>query len=421
MIDLKWLADNRDQVKQAYARKGLNFAIDRVIELNKRRHQLQVKVDDFRSKRNDLSNQIANARKVGRESLLRKARVIKKAVELADRQFNELSHELSDLTVQLHNIPHESVPAKQEGDRVEQVYGQPPKFNFKIKDHLDLGKILDVIDVERAAKVSGPRFNYLKNEAVVLQFGLVRWVLDKLIDRGFVPVIPPVLVKEETMFGTGFFPAEPNEYFKIAQDQLYLAGTAEVPLASYHANETLPEDELPKKYAGYSTCFRREAGSYGQDTHGIIRVHQFDKVEQFIFAHPDRSWQHFEELANNSEEIFTGLEIPFRKVTINAGDLGAPNVKKYDFEAWLPSQNTYRELASCSHDTDFQARRMGIRYKDKAGRTNYVHTLNNTAIAIGRTMVVIIENHQQKDGSVKMPKVLHRYLPFGEIRPKLKT
>lgn len=418
MIDLKWFANNKEIVKQAYQKKGLTFNIDEILDLDAQKRGLQVKLDNLRTKRNAISEEVAKASPQGKAELLDKARVIKEATQMAEQEYEKVAHSLHDLEIQLHNVPHESAPTQEEGDRVEQVYGEPTKFDFTIKDHLELGESLDLIDVDRAAKVSGARFAFFKNEAVVLQFALIRWVIDKLTKKGFTAMITPMLVKEEAMFGTGFFPAEPNEVFKMAQDDLYLVGTAEVPLASYHAGETFQENDLPKRYAGYSSCFRREAGSYGKDTYGIIRQHQFDKVEQFIYAHPSKSWEHFEELAKNSEEIFTELELPFRKITINAGELSAPNAKKYDFECWIPSQNTYRELASCSNDTDFQARRLNVRYKDKTGQTHFVHTLNNTAIAIGRTIVAILENHQQKDGSVKMPKVLHEYLPFVVIQPR---
>lgn len=418
MLDLKWLSENKELVKRVYKKKGLSLNVDELFELDQKKRQLQVKVDNLRHRQNELSDQIAKTEEHNRSELLNKAKIVKEAIEMAEKEFQAIDHPLHDLTIQLHNIVDDSVPSKSEGDRIEQVYGQPIQLDFPVKDHLELGELLDILDVERAVKVSGARFSYLKNEAVLLQFALVRWVIDKLVAKGFVPMITPMLVKEEAMFGSGFLPAEPNEIFKLAQDNLFLIGTAEVPLASYHANETLIAAELPRKYVGYSSAFRREAGSYGKDTQGIIRQHQFDKVEQFIFSQPDKSWVHFEELANNSEEIFSDLELPFRKMTINAGDLGAPNVKKYDFEVWLPSQKTYRELASCSHDTDFQARRLNIRYKDKTGSTKFVHTLNNTAIAIGRTIVAILENHQQVDGSVKIPQALIRYTGFDMIKAK---
>jgi seryl-tRNA synthetase len=322
---------------------------------------------------------------------------------------------------QIHNIPDSSVPAgpDQTGNKVVKQEGKLRKFDFKIKDHIELGRSLDIIDKKRAVKVSGSRFTFLKNEAYTIQFAIIRYLEDKLTKKGFIPMIPPVLVKEEAMFGSGFFPAEAGEYYQIDRDNLYLVGTAEVPLASYHSNEILKESELPKKYLGYSSCFRREAGNYGQDTKGIFRLHQFDKVETFILADPKDSWQIYEEeLAAISEEILVELELPYQKVLMCGGDIGMPNAKKYDFEVWLPSQKRYRELMSCSHDTDFQARRLKIRYRDKKGKINYLHTMNNTALAIGRTLIAILENYQERDGSVKMPKVLQKYIGFNEITNK---
>lgn len=406
MLDIKYLGENNMSVKNLLAKRGQGFDLDHLFKLDGEHKKALLDVENLRADRNKFASQKDQE----------KGRLVKEALKLAEEKLTNAEHGLNDAMARAPNVPHQSVPSKTAGDKVEKVYGEKPKFDFKPKDHLELGETLDIIDVKRASKVSGSRFAYLKNQAVFLEFGLVRWVFDKLAKKGFTPVIPPVLVKGDAMFGTGFFPAEPNEYFKMAQDDLYLAGTAEVPLAAYRANETFLEDKLPIKYAGFSSCFRREAGTYGKITHGLIRVHQFDKVEMFVFAHPEKSWKMFEELANISEEIYTQLGFHFRKVAINAGELGAPNAKKYDFEVWLPSQQRFLELASCSHDTDFQARRLNIRFRSKNGKSNFVHTLNNTAIAIGRALAVILENYQLSNGGVKIPKVLHPYLSFKEIK-----
>jgi len=292
-------------------------------------------------------------------------------------------------------------------------------FDFEPRSHMELGKGLNIIGKKRAAKISGSRFTFLKNEAFSLQFGLVRYLEDKLTKKGYSPMIPPVMVKEKAMYGSGFFPAEKGEYYKTDQDDLYLIGTAEVSLASYHSGEMLKAEELPLKYMGYSSCFRREAGSYGKDTKGILRVHQFDKVEMFIYSAQEDSWQIFEdELATISEEILQELKLPYQKVLMCGGDIGMPNAKKYDYEVWMPFQEKYRETMSCSHDTDFQARRLGVKYKDEKGEKKYVHTMNNTALAIGRTLIAILENYQNKDGSVTIPQVLRDYVNFSTIRPK---
>ncbi len=298
-------------------------------------------------------------------------------------------------------------------------WGKPTVFDFEPKDHIELGKKLDIIDKKRAVKMSGARFTFLKNEAFSLQFGLVRYLEDKLSKLGYQPMVPPVMVKEQAMFGSGFFPAEKGEYYKTEEDDLYLVGTAEVPLASYHSEEILKKDKLPLKYMGYSSCFRREAGSYGKDTKGILRVHQFDKVEMFIYSTQEDSWEIYEnELAGISEEILQELKLPYQKVLMCGGDIGMPNAKKYDYEVWIPTQERYRETMSCSHDTDFQARRLNIRYKDKDGKTKYVHTMNNTALAIGRTLIAILENNQNEDGSVTIPQVLRDYVNFSTIEIK---
>jgi seryl-tRNA synthetase len=274
-----------------------------------------------------------------------------------------------------------------------------------------LGERLGMLDIDRAVRTSGSRFVYVMGDLVFLQFALVRHALDILTLKGFIPVIPPVLVREEAMYGTGFLPADEEMLYTTREDDLYLVGTAEVPLAAIHMNEILPEADLPARYAGYSTCFRREAGTYGKDMGGMFRVHQFDKVEMFSFVAPETSWDEHEFLLSVEEEIMNNLEIPYRVVNIAAGDLGAPAAKKYDIEGWLPAQGRYRELTSCSNTTDYQARRLGARVRRTDGSIDTLHTLNGTATALGRTMIAVLENHQQADGSVVLPEKLYPYLP----------
>ncbi len=412
MLDIKFIRENLEETKKALAKKGKDYDLEKVLKLDEERKDLQNRIETLRAEANKLASQKESAnrrtdRGVELKQMLKDLEP--QLVEAREALFNEMA--------QVPNIPHESVPDSEEGDCEEYKWGAIPKFAFEIKDHLQLGESLDLIDMEKAAKISGARFYYLKNEAVLLEFALVNYLIEKLTAKGFVPMLVPDLVKQEAMFGTGFFPAEKNEIYSVNEegDDLYLIGTAEVPLASYHADEIL-DDDLPKKYFGFSTCYRREAGSYGKDTRGIIRTHQFDKVEMFVFARPDESWQIFEELYNINREIFEELGLPYRQISINAGELGAPNAKKIDTEVWIPSQETYRELTSCSHDTDFQARRLNIRQKDKDKGTQFVHTLNDTALAIGRTLVAIFENYQQADGSIKIPEVLQRYVSFKEIK-----
>ena len=281
-------------------------------------------------------------------------------------------------------------------------------------DHATLGEALGIIDTVRAAKVSGSRFGYLKGKGAMLEFSLVRWAMDHLVAEGLTPMVPPVLVREEALVGTGFFPEAREQVYEIPRDELFLVGTAEVPLAAYHTDEILESDDLPLRYAGFSTCFRREAGTYGKDTAGIFRVHQFDKVEMFVFTTPDESPAEHDRLLAVEEKLVGELDIPYRVVNVAAGDLGASAAKKYDIEAWFPGEQAYREITSCSNTTDYQARRLKIRTRTEQGN-EVVHTLNGTACAVGRTILAILENHQQSDGSVVIPEALRRYTGFDVI------
>jgi seryl-tRNA synthetase len=315
---------------------------------------------------------------------------------------------LKDMLLEIPNIPLDDVPdGGEENSVVLREVGERPVFDFEPKDHLELGGALDVIDMERAAKASGSRFAYLKGDLVLLQFALVRFGLEVVQRRGFRPVVPPVLVREEAMYGTGFFPTDRQQVYQTVDGEC-LVGTSEVPLAALHMQEILAGSTLPVRYAGYSTCFRREAGAAGKDTRGILRVHQFDKLEMFSFCLPEQSPTEHELILSVEEEILQTLGIPYRVVNIAAGDLGAPAAKKYDCEAWMPGQQRYREVTSCSNCTDYQARRLECRYRSQKG-PRFVHTLNGTAIAIGRTIIAIMENYQRADGSVAVPPVL---VPF---------
>ncbi|HLB95593.1 MAG TPA: serine--tRNA ligase [Patescibacteria group bacterium] len=409
MLDINYIRQNLAAVKKALKKKHTEFNLDKVIKLDNERKDLLKRVEMLRAEQNVLAK---------KKEKNERAFEIKKMLRDLEPQLRENEEAYFEAASQLHNLPHQSVPSKEEGNKIEKESGRPPKFGFPVKDHVSLGKELDIIDIERATKISGSRFYFLKKEAVLLEFALINYLIEKLTKEGFIGLIPPALVQEKAMFGSGFFPAEKNEIYRVNpnEDNLYLVGTAEVPLAAYHSDETFREEELPKKYWGFSTCFRREAGSYGQDTRGIIRAHQFDKMEMFVFTNPQDSWKIFTELVEINEEIFEDLGLPYRLVNISGGELGAPNAKKIDTEVWIPSQNEYRELTSCSHDTDFQARRLNIKFQTEEGEKEFVHTLNDTALAIGRTMVALMENNQQKNGSIKIPKVLHKYLGFKEIK-----
>jgi seryl-tRNA synthetase len=316
-------------------------------------------------------------------------------------------------------LPFEEVPVgKDEKDNVVvKKVGKPRKFSFKPKDYMEIAERLDLIDTKRAAKISGTRFGILKREAVLIEFALVKFALDTLLKEKFIPVIPPVMLKEEMARGTGYFEAtDKEEAYFLPKDNLFLAGTSEQPLMAMHAAEIFEEKDLPKRYVAFSTCFRREAGSYGKDTKGILRVHQFDKVEMVSFCKPEDSKKEHLFLLKRQEKLMRALKIPYQLVQICTGDLGRPAAAKYDIESWLPSENRYRETHSTSNCTDFQARRLNIRYRGKTGKLNFVHTLNGTAFAIGRILIMLIENHQQKDGSIRIPTALQKYLKFKQIK-----
>jgi seryl-tRNA synthetase len=321
----------------------------------------------------------------------------------------------------LPNILHESVPDGngEGGNKVVRTVGKPKALKFKARDHIEIGEMCDLFDIERAAKVSGARFYYLKNEAVQLEFAIIQYVLNHLAKKGFQLFVTPALIREEVMEGAGFLPAGRDDIYKIEGEKLYLVGTSEQALAGLHMDEILEKSKLPLRYCGFSSCFRTEAGAHGRDTKGIFRVHQFDKVEMFIFCKPEESWKEHELLLKTAEEIYQGLEIPYRIVNICTGEMGVVAAKKYDIEAWLPGQGAYREVVSCSNCTDYQARRLKIRCRQNPGDpTEIAHTLNSTASAVGRTIVAILENCQNEDGSVTIPKALKPYISIDKILPK---
>lgn len=414
MLDLKFIIENPGLVKRGLARKHAHAEIDRIIKLYEKKKEQQQQIDEMRHHQNEVSKEIPHAEAKKKTALLKEMTTLKEKIKSLEPKITEIEEELAKLIPLIPNLPLDSVPnGKEETDsQTIRTHGKKPKFAFPPKDHITLGKNLDLIDIERGTRSSGTRFYYLKNDAVLLEFALIQHILHKLAAKGFKPIIPPVLVKEEAMYATGFFPADRNEIYSVnpGEDNLFLVGTSEVPLNMLHYTEILEEEELPLRYCGFSTCFRREAGSYGKDITGIIRVHQFDKIEMFSFCHPDKSEKEHEFILSIEEEIMQDLKLPYQVVNICAGDLGAPAAKKYDIEVWIPTQERYRELTSCSNCTDFQARRSQIRFKDKKGGKQHVHTLNGTAIAIARTLVAILENYQQKDGSIKIPEILQPYM-----------
>jgi seryl-tRNA synthetase len=408
MLDVKMVRSNPDEVRRALERRGDSAtSLDEFLALEEERRRLLTDVESRRAARKRASDEIAVVKKAGgdAEQAIAAMRALGDTIKEREASLAEVEEQLKTMLLEIPNIPLPGVPDGGEDDSVVLRHvGTPPEFDFEVKDHLDLGIALDLIDMQRGAKVSGSRFAYLKGDLVLLQFALVRYGLDIIGAKGFRPVVPPVLVREEAMYGTGFFPTDRAQVYETVDGDC-LVGTSEVPLAAMHMQEFLEAEKLPLRYAGYSSCFRREAGAAGRDTRGILRVHQFDKVEMFSFCLPEQSAFEHELILSAEEEILQGLGIPYRVVNIAAGDLGAPAAQKFDCEAWMPGQQQYREVTSCSNCTDYQARRLDCRYRTEKG-PRFVHTLNGTGIAVGRTLIAIMENYQRADGTIAVPDVL---------------
>ena len=418
MIDLKLLRDDPEAVRSAYSKRGGVDGLDRVVELDTAYRDLLRRVEDLRAEQNRASKAIGQASPDDRPVAIERAKVLSDELKALEPQLDTVTAHLDEAAAYLPNLPHESVPEglSEDDNVVEREVGEKTAFDFEAKDHVVLGETLGIFDSDRGAKTSGSRFVYLTGAGVILELALVRFAIDFLSARGFKPVVTPVLVREHAMFGTGFLPADEHEFYRIERDELYLTGTSEVALAAYHSEEILDEADLPARYAGFSSCFRREAGTYGKETRGLVRVHQFDKVEQFSFAHPDASWDEYEAIRKNQEEILQALEIPYRVLVMCAGDLGSSAAKKVDHEAWLPGADRYMEVTSATNATDYQARRMQVRARG-GGPTFLLHTLNGTACAVGRTIVALLENHQRADGTVSIPAALRPYTGFDELTP----
>jgi seryl-tRNA synthetase len=413
MLDIKLIREDPEPFRQALARRGLAERVDELLAADERRRELTQRVEALRAEQNRASKAIGRASGDEKQALIAEVAKVSAELKELEPELAEAETALTLLLASTPNLPHPSAPdGFTDEDAVEvRRFGDPPHFDFEPKDHAELGAALGVLDVERGARTSGSRFVYLLGDLVFVQFALMRNAMDVLVEKGFIPSIPPVLVREETMFASAFLPTDEVNIYRTDADQLYLVGTSEVSLAALHMEEILDEGSLPLRYAGYSTCFRREAGSYGKDLGGMFRVHQFDKVEMFSFATPESSWDEHEFLVSIEEEIIGGLDIPYRIVNIAAGDLGGAAAKKYDLEAWLPGQGRYRELTSCSNYTDYGARRAQTRVRRPDGSVETLHTLNGTATAIGRTLIAILENNQQADGSVVIPERLWQFLP----------
>lgn len=408
MIDLNWLKDNLKEYKQSIINRQMKpeeFKLEEILHLYKEKKEIIGKLQDFQRQRNILTGKIDE---------IEKAKEIKNNISKFNLKEKEISEKLYKLEIKLPNILSPDVPiGKNETENKEiEKWGKIPEFNFKLKDHLELGKNLDLIDTESASKISGARFYYLKNEAVLMEFALIEFVFKMLAKEGFIPIIPPVMTRPQIMkkMGKERFISE-DDAFYIEKDDLYLIGSAEHTIGPIYMNEILKQEDLPKRYIGFSTSFRREAGKYGMDTRGILRVHQFDKIEMFSFAFPDKSEQEHQYLLSMQKKIMQALELPCRIMMLCSGDTGITDFKQYDLETWIPSQNKYRETHSCSNTLEYQSRGVNTRFKNnEKGKNEYVHMLNATGLAIERILVAILENNQQKDGSVKVPKILQNFI-----------
>jgi seryl-tRNA synthetase len=425
MLEIAFIREFSDLVKAGAKKKRIEVDVDRLLEVDQQRRGLITEIEQLRAERNRKSKTVSSLPPHEREALLAETRVITEQLRHSEAALVPLEAEFEHLMLQVPNVPAADVPeGLTEADNVEiRRWGEPPSFSFAPRDHVELGEALDLIDIKRAVRIAGTRTYYLKNEAVLLELAVLRFTLDHMIRRGFTPMLVPHLVKDEAMIGTAYFPGGEEQAYRVEKDAVNLIGTAEVPLTAYHYDEILSEAELPKRYVGISACYRREAGTYGRDTRGLYRIHQFYKVEQVIICAADEqvSIAEHEAIVRHAEEVLQALQLPYRVVNVCAGDLGVPQVKKYDVETWMPSRNAYGETHSASRFYDFQARRLKLRYRNRQGRVHYAHTLNNTVIASPRILIPILEIYQQEDGSVIVPEVLRPYMSGIErIEPKKK-
>jgi seryl-tRNA synthetase len=428
MLDIKFIREHPEFVMENLKRRGelenLRM-LDELINYDKKWRQLLTRLNELRRERNQITTEIAAAKKKGEDfdAIVLRAKSVDEEIEVLGKKVKEYEERVRYYLMRLPNLLHESVPiGKDENDNVPiRTWGKMPKFNFPVKDHIDLGLTLDIIDIERAGKIAGSRFFYLKKEGVLLDMALMNFALLEMIKKGYTPIEPPFLMRRKPYEGVVALSDFEKDLYKIENEDLYLIATSEHPMAAMFMNEVLKVEDLPIKLVGVSTNFRKEAGAHGKDTRGIFRTHQFNKIEQFVFCKPEESWKMHEELIRNAEDLVQKLGLPYRVVNVCTGDIGTVAAKKYDLEAWMPAQNAYREIISCSNCTDYQARRLNLRYREKEGEPpkGFVHTLNSTAIATGRTIVAILENCQQEDGSVVIPEVLRKYMGgIAKLEPK---
>jgi len=419
VLDLKFVRQNLDAVRQMATNRGLTLDLDRFIGLDETRRQILGEVEELKARRNQVSAEIGRRKKAGQDAadLIGEMSQVADTVKGLDARLKGVETELHDLVLTIPNLPHESVPVglDESDNALVRTWGEKPVFDFEPKAHWDLGEALGILDFERAAKITGARFTLYWGLGARLERALINFMLDvHTAEHGYTEVLPPFMTNSAAMTGTGQLPKFADDLFHLEGTDYWLVPTAEVPVTNIHANETLRAEDLPRKYTAYTPCFRSEAGSYGKDTRGLIRQHQFNKVELVKFVHPDHSFEELESLTADAEEILQKLGLHYRLVTLCTGDLGFSAAKTYDLEVWMPGQDAYREISSCSCFTDFQARRAGIRFKLKKG-TGLVHTLNGSGLAVGRTLVAILENYQQADGTIVIPEVLRPYM-FGLTR-----
>ncbi len=414
MLDLKFVRENPDLVREGAKRKRIEIPLEALLEADREHREHLQKLEKLRHEQKEGGKKVAAAKSPSdRELVLAQMKQVSEQVKELESRCSEAEAILRDLQLRLPNIPSVDVPdgANESENVAVKHWGEPKKFSFKPKDHSEIGEALDLIDMPRAAKIAGSRNYFLKGQAVLLELAVMRFAIDHMMRKGFTPLSVPLLVRDEAMVGTAYFPGGEEQAYRTEKDQLNLIGTSEVPVTSYHSGEILEEADLPKKYIACSSCFRREAGTYGKDTKGLYRVHQFVKVEQVVvdIADPKRSNEHHEAITRNSEEVLEAFNLPYRRVLVCAGDLGVPQIKKFDIETWMPSRNGYGETHSSSQFHDFQSRRLNLRYRDKEGKVRFCHTLNNTVIASPRILIALLENYQREDGSVEIPAVLRPY------------
>ncbi len=428
MLDIKLIRENPELVRNNLQKRGDSEnlkMLDELIDYDRKWRQLLTKLNELRHKRRLITTEIAALKKKGKDAddEILKGKSIDTEITALENQVKECEEKTRYYLMRLPNLLHETVPTgKDENDNVPiRTWGEIPKFSFRPKDHIDLALSLDIMDIERAGKIAGARFFYLKNEGVLLDMALMNFALEEMVKKGYTLIEPPFLMRREPYEGVVSLSDFEDVLYKIENEDLYLIATSEHPMAAMFMNEVLMTENLPLKLAGVSTNFRKEAGAHGKDTRGIFRTHQFNKIEQFVFCKPEDSWKIHEELIRNAEELVQKLDIPYRVVNVCTGDMGTVAAKRYDIEVWMPAQDAYREIISCSNDTDYQARRLNVRYREKEGEPpkGFVHTLNSTAIATGRTIVAILENYQQEDDSVIVPEILRKYMRgIEKVEPK---